>query len=39
MNQTKKKIILIDPANPYRGGNSLFVSHVLDALKEDFEII
>jgi glycosyltransferase involved in cell wall biosynthesis len=38
MNQTKKKIIIIGPAYPYRGGNSLFVSHVYDALKEDFEV-
>jgi len=35
----KKKIIIIGPAHPYRGGNSLFVSHVYDALKEDFDVI
>ena len=38
MNSNKKKIIIIGPAYPYRGGNSLFVSHVYDALKEDFEV-
>lgn len=37
MQAPKKKIIIIGPAYPYRGGNSLFVSHVYDALKEDFE--
>jgi len=38
MDSNKKKIIIIGPAYPYRGGNSLFVSHVYDALKEDFEV-
>jgi hypothetical protein len=38
MQTPKKKIIIIGPAYPYRGGNSLFVSHVYDALKEDFEV-
>ncbi|HAB50622.1 MAG: hypothetical protein A2315_05790 [Ignavibacteria bacterium RIFOXYB2_FULL_35_12] len=38
MQAPKKKIILIGPAHPYRGGNSLFVSHVYDELKEDFEV-
>ena len=38
MTASKKKIIIIGPAYPYRGGNSLFVSHVYDALKEDFEV-
>ena len=38
MQAPKKKIIIIGPAYPYRGGNSLFVSHVYDALKEDFEV-
>lgn len=33
-----KKIIIIGPAYPYRGGNSLFVSHVYDILKEKFEV-
>lgn len=34
----KKKIIIIGPAYPYRGGNSLFVSHVYDKLKDKFEV-
>jgi glycosyltransferase involved in cell wall biosynthesis len=34
----KKKIIIIGPAYPYRGGNSLFVSYVYDALKTDFNV-
>ncbi len=38
MNLNKKKIIIIGPAYPYRGGNSLFVSHVYDALKQEFEV-
>ena len=38
MNQKKKKIVIIGPAYPYRGGNSLFVSFVYDALKENFDI-
>lgn len=33
-----KKIIIIGPAYPYRGGNSLFVSHVYDILKEKFDV-
>ena len=33
-----KKIIIIGPAYPYRGGNSLFISHVYDILKEKFEV-
>lgn len=33
-----KKIILIGPAFPYRGGNSLFVSHVYDILKDAFNV-
>lgn len=33
-----KKIVIIGPAYPYRGGNSLFVSHVYEILKEQFEI-
>lgn len=38
MNSEKKKIIIIGPAYPYRGGNSLFVSHIFDALKDDFDV-
>lgn len=33
-----KKIVIIGPAFPYRGGNSLFVSHVYDVLKDKFEV-
>jgi glycosyltransferase involved in cell wall biosynthesis len=33
-----KKIIIIGPAWPYRGGNSLFVSHVFDSLKTKFKV-
>jgi len=35
---TKKKIVIIGPAYPYRGGNSLFVSSLYDVLKDDFEV-
>lgn len=38
MHSPKNKIIIIGPAHPYRGGNSLFVSHIYEALKEDFEV-
>jgi glycosyltransferase involved in cell wall biosynthesis len=33
-----KKIVIIGPAYPYRGGNSLFVSHVFDALSKQFDV-
>ena len=36
--ETKKKIILIGPAYPYRGGNALFVAHTYEALKDHFDI-
>ena len=36
--ETKKKIILIGPAYPYRGGNALFVAHTYEALKDQFDI-
>lgn len=38
MNLDRKKIIIIGPAYPYRGGNSLFVSHVYEALKQEFDV-
>lgn len=38
MSITKKKIVLVGPAYPYRGGNSLFVSHVHDVLSEVFDV-
>ena len=34
----KKKIILIGPAFPYRGGNALFITHTYEALKKDFDV-
>ena len=33
-----KKIIIIGPTNPYRGGNSLFISHLYDILKDNFQV-
>lgn len=36
--ETKKKIVLIGPAYPYRGGNALFVAHIYEALKDHFDI-
>ena len=38
MNQQKKKIIIIGPAYPYRGGPSTFVSYLYNSLKDKFEI-
>jgi len=37
-NLPKKKIVLIGPAYPYRGGNALFVSYLYDALQNHFDI-
>src|ERR1035437_41866 len=34
----KKKIVIIGPAYPYRGGNSLFVSYVSDSLMKKFDV-
>lgn len=34
----KKKIILIGPAYPYRGGNALFVTHTYEALRDHFDV-
>jgi glycosyltransferase involved in cell wall biosynthesis len=34
----KKKIILIGPAYPYRGGNALFVTHTYESLKNHFNV-
>jgi len=31
-----KKICIVGPATPLRGGNALFVAHLVDALKHDF---
>ena len=38
MKDSKKKIIIIGPAYPYRGGNSLFISYVYDLLKDHFDV-
>lgn len=35
----RKKILIVGPAYPYRGGNALFVSSLYEALKEDFEVV
>lgn len=34
----KKKIIIIGPAYPYRGGNSLFVTFLHDVLSKEYEV-
>lgn len=34
----KKKIILVGPAYPYRGGNALFVAHLYEALSKSFDV-
>ncbi|MGB5530382.1 MAG: glycosyltransferase [Ignavibacteriaceae bacterium] len=34
----KKKIILIGPAYPYRGGNALFITHTYEALNNNFNV-
>jgi len=34
----KKKIALIGPCYPYRGGNALFISHLHEALSKEFEV-
>lgn len=34
----KKKIVLVGPAYPYRGGNALFVAHTYEALKTHFDL-
>lgn len=34
----KKKICLIGPAYPYRGGNALFVAHLYSALSDKFDV-
>ncbi|BDQ02064.1 MAG: glycosyl transferase family 1 [Ignavibacterium sp.] len=38
MNSRKKKIIIIGPTYPYRGGNSLYVSFVYETLSKEFEV-
>lgn len=34
----KKKIVIVGPAYPYRGGNSLFIGHLNDKLSTQFEV-
>lgn len=34
----KKKIVIVGPAYPYRGGNSLYVSFLYDLLKDKFDV-
>ncbi len=36
--QKKKKVVIVGPAYPYRGGNSLYVSFVYDILKDNFDV-
>lgn len=38
MNSDKKKIIIIGPTYPYRGGNSLYVSFVYEILSKYFDV-
>ncbi len=35
---TKKRILIVGPTYPYRGGNSLFVSYLYDALIKEFDV-
>lgn len=37
-NSIKKKIVIIGPAHPYRGGNAMFIQYLCNALSEKFEI-
>lgn len=39
MKPDKKKIIIVGPAYPYRGGNSLFVTFVYETLTKQFNVI
>lgn len=34
----KKKIVIVGPAYPYRGGNSLFIGHLNDKLSSKFDV-
>lgn len=34
----KKKICIVGPAYPYRGGNALFVAHLYSALENQFDV-
>jgi len=35
---SKKKIALLGPCYPYRGGNALFISHLYEALEKEFDV-
>jgi len=35
---TKKKIVIIGPTYPYRGGNALFVTQTFEVLKDHFDV-
>lgn len=39
MRLCEKKIAIIGPNYPYRGGNSLFIGHLCVALQKDFELV
>jgi glycosyltransferase involved in cell wall biosynthesis len=34
----RKKIVILGPSYPYRGGNALFVSYVYDILKDKYDV-
>jgi len=36
--EEKKKIVIVGPAYPYRGGNALYVSFLYDVLKVKFDV-
>ena len=38
MSESKKKIIIVGPSYPYRGGNSLFVTYLYNSLKDNFDV-
>lgn len=34
----RKKIVIIGPAHPYRGGNAMFIQYLCNALSAKFEV-
>jgi glycosyltransferase involved in cell wall biosynthesis len=38
LSESKKKIIIVGPSYPYRGGNSLFVTYLYNSLKDNFDV-
>lgn len=38
MEEKKKKVVIVGPAYPYRGGNALYVSFLYDVLKVKFDV-